>query len=104
MIASSMAIISEKCIAKNVPVIGAEKGQVENGALATEGIDYYKLGYQTGLMAFEVLNGAKPSDMPIETLKDTTLTINADVAEKLNLAIPDDIMNRAEVIRDGASK
>lgn len=104
LMASSMAIISEKCIEKNVPIIGSEKGQVENGALATEGIDYYKLGYQTGLMAFEVLNGANPSDMPIETLKDTTLTINADVAERLNITIPDDVMNRAEVIRAGATK
>ena len=104
LMASSMAIISEKCIEKNVPIIGSEKGQVENGALATEGIDYYKLGYQTGLMAFEVWNGAIPSDMPIETLKDTTLTTNADVAERLNITIPDDVMNRAEVIRAGATK
>lgn len=104
LVASAMAIITDKCIQKNIPVIGAEKGQVEGGALATEGIDYYKLGFQTGLMAVEVINGAKTEDMPIETLKDTTLTINTDTAEKLNMTIPKDLLDRAETIKGGAAK
>lgn len=104
LVASAIAIISEKCIEKNIPVVGSEKGQVEGGALATEGIDYYKLGFQTGLMAVEVLGGSKTQDMPITMLKDTTLTINADTAEKLNITIPQDLMERAEVIKGGGAK
>lgn len=104
MVASSMAIISQKCTENNIPIIGSEKAHVEGGALATEGIDYYKLGYQTGLMAFEVLNGAKTEDMAIETLKDTTLTINTDIADKLEITIPEDLMEKAEKIKGGAVK
>lgn len=104
LVASSIAIISEKCMEDNIPVIGSEKGMVEGGALATEGIDYYKLGFQTGLMAVEVLNGAKTQDMPIEILKDTTLSINTDTASKMNITIPKDLMDRAEIVKGGAAK
>lgn len=105
MVASSMAIISQKCTENNIPVIGSERAHVEGGALATEGIDYYKLGFQTGLMAFEVLNGAKTEDMTIETLyeKDTALTINYDAAKKLNISIPQEIIDKAEIIKGGAA-
>ncbi|MDD2481840.1 MAG: ABC transporter substrate-binding protein [Lutispora sp.] len=103
LVASSMALISQKCMENNIPIIGSEKAHVEGGALATEGIDYYKLGFQTGLMAFEVLNGSKPENMPIETLKDTTLTINSDTAKKLNITIPQEIIDKAEVIKGGAA-
>jgi len=101
LIASAIAIISEKCIENNIPIIGSEKGHVEGGALATEGIDYYKLGFQTGIMAVEVLEGASTKDMPIETLKDTTLTINMDTAEKLNIKISKEMLERAEIVKGG---
>ncbi|SHJ27667.1 ABC transporter substrate-binding protein [Lutispora thermophila] len=104
LVASAIAIISEKCMERKVPVVGSEKGHVEGGAIATEGIDYYKLGFQTGLMAVEVLNGSKTHDMPITTIKDTTLTINAMTAEKLNISIPQDLMERAEVIKGGGAR
>lgn len=101
MIASSMPLISTKCTEKKIPIIGAVTGEVEGGALATEGIDYYKLGYQTGEVAIEIINGKKPQDMPITTLKDTELVINADSAKKLNINIPEDLMKKATIIGGG---
>lgn len=101
LIVSSMAIISQKCTEAGIPIIGSEKGQADNGALAAEGIDYYKLGFQTGLMAVKVINGSKPKDIPIETLKDTSLTINSDAAKKLGISIPDELMKKAEVVQGG---
>lgn len=101
MVASSMPLISSECIEKKIPIIGAEKAHVEGGALATEGLDYYKLGFQTGLMAVEVINGKNPKDMAIQTLKDTQLVINKDTAEKLNIEIPEDLKKAAEIIESG---
>lgn len=99
MVASSMAIISQKCMDKRIPIIGSEQAHVEGGALATEGIDYYKLGFQTGLMAIEVLNGAKPETMPIETLKETTLAINIEAAKQLGIVIPQEMLDKAEIVK-----
>ena len=94
-----MAIISQKCMDKRIPIIGSEQAHVEGGALATEGIDYYKLGFQTGLMAIEVLDGEKPGTMPIETLKETTLAINIDAAKQLGVIIPQEMLDKAEIVK-----
>lgn len=101
LVVSSMPIISSQCFKKNLPIIGSERGQVEAGALATTGIDYYKLGFQTGLSAVEVLNGKSPKDIPVTTLKDMQLVINTDAAKKLNINIPTELNSKAEKITGG---
>jgi len=102
LIASSISLVNQKCLEKKIPVIGSEKGHVDSGALATEGIDYYKLGFQTGIIASEILSGKKPQDTAIQTLKETSLIINEATAKKLNLTIPDDLKSRAQLISGGA--
>lgn len=102
LVASSMPIIIEKCMSKNIPVIGSEKSHVSAGAIATVGIDYFKLGFQTGLIAVEVIEGKKPSDIPLSTLNEMQLVINTDSIKKLNIEVPDDILSKAEKI--GGSK
>ncbi|TCO71041.1 ABC transporter substrate-binding protein [Marinisporobacter balticus] len=96
LVASSMPLIAAECMEKQIPVIGAEKAHIEGGALATEGIDYYKLGFQTGLTAVKVINGKNPKDMSIETLKETQLVINTDTLKALNIVLPNDLKEKAE--------
>lgn len=100
LVASSMSLIANKCSEKNIPIIGAEESHVKLGALATEGIDYKQLGYETGLMAVQVLNGKKPQDMSIEYIKNTTLVVNEKVAKNLNIQIPDDLKSKAQLIKE----
>ena len=81
------------------PVFCSEDNWVKAGALATYGIDYYKLGVQTGDMAADILEGKKkPADMPIETARDLTLVINKSNAEKLGLTIPEDVLKDATLV------
>ncbi|WP_425449638.1 ABC transporter substrate-binding protein [Dethiothermospora halolimnae] len=101
LVASAMPLIFSKSIKKNIPIIGAEKAHVEGGALSTEGIDYYKLGHKTGLMAVEIIEGKNPKDMPIATLDDTQSIINLKVAKKLNIEIPKDILDSSIIIEGG---
>ena len=103
IITSAMPLISNLCFKKNIPIIGSEKGQVSQGALATIGIDYYKLGFQTGLMAVEVIEGKKPSELPIATSKNMELVINEDAVNKLNVNIPKDIDLKATKIKGGVN-
>ena len=98
IIVNSMPLIYSKTIDKKIPIIGSEKGQVENGALATEGIDYYKLGYQTGLMAVEILEGKKPADIPVQTANEFILNVNKKTLEKLSIELPEDLKTKAKVI------
>lgn len=74
---------------------------VANGALATYGIDYYKLGQLAGAQAVSILKGeSEPKDMAIEYLAtdECTLTYNPETAEKLNLNLPESVIDRGVVI------
>ncbi len=102
LIASAMPIITYTATQAGIAVIGAESNHVQAGALATLGIDYYELGYQTGEMAIKVLNGTKPSDLPIESSKNLSLVINQETAKTLNITIPEDL--NATLIKTGGEK
>ena len=83
-----------------IPLICGEASHVKAGGLATLGVDYYKLGFQTGEMAADILSGkAKPESMPIQALKEMQMTINESVAKKLGITIPEELLKGAEIIK-----
>lgn len=85
--------------ANKLPVIASESDTVRNGAIATYGIDYYKLGFQTGEMAVKILKGeAKPAEMPVESQKEMTLTLNLAAAKKMGATVPQSLIDRADEI------
>ena len=98
LVASAMPVLWNACVEKKVPVITGEEGMATAGGVATEGIDYYQLGYETGLMAVEVLEGKDPSTMSINTLENTTLIVNQQNADAIGLVIPEDILSEAEIV------
>ncbi|MBO8129014.1 MAG: ABC transporter substrate-binding protein [Peptococcaceae bacterium] len=84
-----------------IPVFAGEGNTVKSGAIATLGIDYYKLGRQTGEMALRVLDGANPAEMPIESQKDLKLTINPAAAERMGVTIPEELITEdTEIIKE----
>lgn len=90
VLASAMANLAQITDVAKIPVFAADEGMTMTGGVATYSVDYYKLGYQTGLMAAKVLSGeAKVADMAIEMQKDIKLTVNEERAKKLGITIPD---------------
>lgn len=90
--ASAMPVVHGVTSKSKTPVITGESGMVNNGGLATLGINYQKLGYQTGLMAVKILKGeAKPATMPIESSTEFDFAINGTVAKEIGLTIPADL-------------
>ncbi|WP_324649293.1 ABC transporter substrate-binding protein [Georgenia sp. H159] len=84
---------------RSVPLVTADGESVERGAIATYGVDYEKLGYQTGQMALRILqDGADPAEMPIETFADLVLIVNPAAAERMGVEIPADLLERADVV------
>lgn len=103
LMAESMATVSQTASQYGIPCIVGEEGMVENGGLATYGIDYYKLGQLAGAQAVSILNGdSKPEDMAIEYLAtdECTLTINKKAAEKLNIELPQSVLDRAVEVEE----
>ncbi|WP_026338940.1 ABC transporter substrate-binding protein [Fusobacterium russii] len=87
LVVSSANLVLQKAKKNKTPVISSIEDIVKKGALATESIDYEKLGYQTGEVIIEILNGKKPEDIAVQTLKETTLIINEKVAEMYNIEL-----------------
>ena len=99
IIASSMPTLLAITDPAKKAVICGEPNMVKAGGLATYGIDYYKLGVQTGHMAADILDGkAKPESMAIEMAKDLKVTINKKEAAALGITIPDDVSKDADIV------
>lgn len=100
VVASAMPTLTYITEEAKLPIICGESGPVHNGGLATVGIDYYKLGFQTGEMAADILHGkAKPAEMPIQTQKDFKTTINMKTAARIGLSVPEELLKDAEIIK-----
>ena len=89
LVVSALPLIAQKTIEKKIPIIASETGSVEMGALASQGINYYQLGYKTGEMAVRVLRGEDISKISINTATETKIAINEDSLKALGIEKPD---------------
>ena len=86
LVASSIALLSNKLIDKKMVSVFAEESQVNGGALITNGLSYYELGKQTAQMAKEVLVDKKDiSSIPVGIAEKTVTTVNVKTLEALDL-------------------
>lgn len=90
-VASNAGIIDNICRPAHIPVITGEKDPCAICGVATLTIDYYDLGFTTGLMAHQILTGqADISKMPIEYAPQFTKMFNPEICDALGLTLPDD--------------
>lgn len=88
--ASATEVINNVCLPAGIPIIAGEEGICKGCGVATLSISYYDIGYQTGLMAYEILvNGADVSTMEIQFAPNVTKKYNADLCSQLNITVPD---------------
>ena len=92
--ANNTEIIKNVAVPAGVPVIAGEEGICSGCGVATLSISYYDLGAKAAEMAYEILvNGANTAEMPVEYVSEgITEKYNAEIAETLNIAIPEDMV------------
>ena len=98
-VVSAAAAVIQVAEKAKLPIVSGERSVVDAGALATIGIDYYKLGRQTGEMAIQVLQGKKPADLPVEAQKEYAVVVNGKAAKAIGVNIPQAILDKAEVLQ-----
>lgn len=97
IVVSSLETVLQVGEDNKIPVFGAEGDSIARGCVATYGLDYYKLGYETGQMAVKILKGeTEPATLPVQTLADPTLYLNLGAAERMGVKIPDDLIQQAD--------
>lgn len=95
-VVDNLPVVIEKANAAKIPIFGSEEEQVGNGCIASAGIDYIELGKIAGKMAARVLKGEDVANMPYETITESRITINENVASALGIDIPSEIASTAD--------
>ncbi|WP_022761501.1 ABC transporter substrate-binding protein [Butyrivibrio sp. AD3002] len=86
---------------QKIPVFGSEVEQVKVGCVAAMGLDYVKLGIQTGEMAAKVLKGeSEASEMPFEVISEPSLYVNTKAAEEIGMTLDDSFVSGAAEVYD----
>lgn len=90
--ASATGTIEPIVTKANIPLIAGEEGICKGCGFATLSISYKSIGYNAGLMAYEILvNGADPAtmDIKIPTKEDVVFKYVPERAKALGIEIPD---------------
>lgn len=80
---------------------GDVTGAKEGGCFMASGFNYYKAGYATGEMVVEILNGKKPSTIPVRFMtkpEDSDLLFDLDAAKACGITIPAKYLEQATYI------
>lgn len=91
----SLAPVKELAVERNIPIGSYE--QPADGTLFSYAVDWPSQGRQAARMADQILKGAKPADLPVETA-DPFFTVNLPIAQKYGIVISDQILNQADTI------
>jgi putative tryptophan/tyrosine transport system substrate-binding protein len=81
-----------------VPLIGLSDNWVKSGAFYALSWDYEDLGKQSAALAQKLLNGVSLSTISPEYPRKVTYTINAKIAEHMNMEIPEGLLKNAKVV------
>ncbi|MBQ8407795.1 MAG: ABC transporter substrate-binding protein [Clostridia bacterium] len=85
-VAQNDSVVGTICEQNKIPVFTSYGGEICYASLA---IDYYQLGYETGLMAADILLGNKQvSDIEIKTLTPTVV-YNKELCGLLGITVPE---------------
>ena len=88
-IASCTELLRNVIEMEQVPVIGGDESICAGCGVATICINYYDLGYATGLMASDILLGkADVAQLPIAYSPTFTQVVNTGMCEFLGIAVP----------------
>ena len=100
MVGSQSQLIIDISNTTKLPTMFQEQTLAAQGALATYGQNYREIGRVSEKYVQQVLNGAKPRDLKIETIDTVELAINLQTAKQLGVTIPPQVLARAQrVIR-----
>jgi putative ABC transport system substrate-binding protein len=84
--------------ANRLPVIASSKEYVEIGALVSYGADARALFRRAAVYVSRILNGANPTDLPVERPEAFEMVVNISTAKTLGLTIPSSLLQWADQV------
>ena len=97
-VVNNFSVVTAATDPAGIPCYGSEEEQVARyGCVGSETLDYVALGYQTGLMAAEILGGADAKTMAVYIVSDSEPVFSTENMAKFGLALPDAYKDAREV-------
>ncbi|GMA08782.1 ABC transporter substrate-binding protein [Tetragenococcus halophilus subsp. flandriensis] len=96
--ANAMSTIVSEADKKDIPIIPSVDIMVEEGGVATVGIDQHELGVKTGEMTADVLDGADPAETPVYVYDEGKTYVNQEQVEKYGIDLPEAVEEEAEFV------
>lgn len=87
------------CLNHKIPVLTFSDKYVEMGALIALDLDPVDLGRQAGEQVRKIFSGTPARNIPRSDPRSTVLTVNGKIARKLGIALNEEALGRARMIR-----
>jgi putative tryptophan/tyrosine transport system substrate-binding protein len=92
------AVIIASAARTHLPAVYWNRSFAADGGLMSYGVDNADLLRRSAFYIDRILNGAKPSDLPVQNPTKFELVINLKTAKSLGLTIPESILMRADEV------
>ena len=96
--ASAFGSISEAARRAHIPVFAFQKSQAVGGAMVVVARDYRESGRHAAHLAARIIRGESPSKIPLEDFGKTSLIVNLDAAQALNISLPPALVRSAKEV------
>ncbi|MCX7172353.1 MAG: ABC transporter substrate-binding protein [Proteobacteria bacterium] len=90
--------IAELALKHRLPSIFADRESAQAGGLLSYGEDFVEIFARAAKYVSKIMGGAKPGELPIEQPTKFHLAINRKTAKALKLAIPQELLLRADEV------
>lgn len=99
-VVSGLEALVGVCEDNSIPLFAADEDSIDRGCIAAYSFDYYDIGYQTGEMVAKILDGKDASTIPVEKGEVISLSVNTAAAERMDVTLPQEIIDRAKTVYD----
>lgn len=103
-IAGSMNTLIDVTDAHQIPVFPSVDTMVQDGGLATVGLNQHQFGLDTGTVIADIIEGADPAEYPILETTKMEKIVNFEKAEELGITIPENIRSEAKDVKEMAGE
>jgi ABC-type uncharacterized transport system substrate-binding protein len=98
LIQSHRAQIVDLALRRKLPVVGEFRAFVDAGALMSYSADAGAMWHRAASFVDRILEGAKPSEVPVELPTQFQLIVNLRTAGELGISVPPAFLARADEV------
>ena len=100
MVVSAIGLVAETAKEKGIITVTVDDTCVDSGIMFANGINYYELGKQTGIMAKKLfVDNIGISEIHVEEAKILSKKLNITTLEKLNISKDLEIFKDSEIVK-----